>query len=55
MLTSYLWYEVDADKDEILTQQEVDDWGRIRAALLTATLNDKPLSLLLESVQCPQT
>ena len=53
MLTSYLWYEVDADKDEILTQQEVDDWGRIRAALLTATLDDKPLSLLLESVQMP--
>ncbi len=53
MLTSYLWYEVDADKDEILTQQEVDDWGRIRAALLTATLDDKPLSLVLESVQMP--
>jgi hypothetical protein len=53
MLTSYLWYEADADHDEILTQQEMDDWGRIRAALLTATLDDKPLPLLIESVQMP--
>jgi len=53
MLTSYLWYEADANQDETLTQQEIDNWGRIRAALLTATLNDQPLSLRIESVQMP--
>ena len=53
MLTSYLWYEADANQDETLTQQEVDNWGSVRAALLTATLDDKPLSLLIESVQMP--
>jgi len=53
MLTSYLWYEADADQDGILSPQEADDWGRERAALLIATLDDKPLPLLIESVQMP--
>ena len=53
MLTSYLWYEADADQDGILSQQEVDEWGRDRATLMTATLDDEPLSLLIESVQMP--
>ncbi|MBP6178852.1 MAG: PD40 domain-containing protein [Anaerolineales bacterium] len=53
MLTSFLWHEADADQNDILTQQEIDDWGRARAALLTATLDDKPFPLLIESVQMP--
>ncbi len=53
MLTSYLWYEADADQDETLSQQEADEWGRARAALLTATLDDQPLPLLMESAQMP--
>jgi hypothetical protein len=53
MLTSYLWYEADANQDETLSQQEVDDWGRARAALLTATLDGQPLSLRMESAQMP--
>ena len=53
MLTSYLWYEADANQDEILSPQEVDEWGRARAALFTATLDDQPLPLLIESVQMP--
>ena len=53
MLTSYLWYEADANQDGSLSQQEVDQWGHARAALLTATLDDKPLPLLMESVQMP--
>ena len=32
---------------------EADTWGRARAALLTATLDDQPLPLLIESVQMP--
>ena len=53
MLTSYLWYEADANQDGNLSQQEVDEWARTPAALLTATLDDQPLSLLTESVQMP--
>ncbi|MDO9300098.1 MAG: hypothetical protein Q7T89_01895 [Anaerolineales bacterium] len=53
MLTSYLWYEADADQDGILSPQEADEWGRARATLMTATLDDKPLSLLIDSVQMP--
>ena len=53
MLTSYLWYEADADKNGTLSQQEADKWGSARAALLTATLDNQPLPLLMESVQMP--
>jgi nickel/cobalt transporter (NicO) family protein len=53
MLTSYLWYEADADQDGSLSQQEANEWGRARTALMTATLDDKPLPLLVESVQMP--
>jgi nickel/cobalt transporter (NicO) family protein len=53
MLTSYLWYEADVDQDGILSQEETDTWGRARAALLTATLDNEPLSLRIESVQMP--
>jgi nickel/cobalt transporter (NicO) family protein len=53
MLTSYLWYEADTNHDGTLSQQEADKWGDARTALLTATLDDVPLSLLTESVQMP--
>jgi ABC-type nickel/cobalt efflux system permease component RcnA/WD40 repeat protein len=53
MLTSYLWYGADADQDGSINQQEADAWGRTRTALLTATLDDQPLSLRTESVQMP--
>ena len=53
MLTSFLWYQADTDQDGTLTSVEADTWGRARAALLTATLDDKHLSLLIESVQMP--
>ncbi|MBI5953514.1 MAG: PD40 domain-containing protein [Chloroflexi bacterium] len=53
MLTSYIWYEADADQDGATTPQEAEAWGRDRAALLTASLDDKPLSLRTDSVQMP--
>jgi ABC-type nickel/cobalt efflux system permease component RcnA len=53
MLTSFLWYQADADQDGTLTSLEADTWGRARAALLIATLDDKPLPLLIESVHMP--
>ncbi len=53
MLSSFLWYEADADQDGNLTTLEADAWGGARAALLTATLDDKPLSLLIDSVKMP--
>lgn len=53
MLTSFLWHQVDADQDGILIQREVDEWGSARAALFTATLDDTPLPLLMDSVTMP--
>lgn len=53
MLTSYLWYEADADQDGTLSPQEADEWGCARATLMNATLDDTPLPLLIESVQMP--
>lgn len=53
MLTSYLWYQVDADQDGTVTSLEADTWGSARAALLTATLDDKPLPLSMDSVELP--
>jgi ABC-type nickel/cobalt efflux system permease component RcnA/Tol biopolymer transport system component len=53
MLTSYLWYDADANQDGTLSQQEADNWGRARATLMTATLDDQPLPLLMDSVQMP--
>ncbi len=53
MLTSYIWYEADSNQDGILSQREMDDWGRDRAALLTASLDDKPLPLRIDSARMP--
>ncbi len=53
MLTSFLWYQADANQDKILSQQEVNDWGNARAALLTATLDDTPFPLLIDSIKMP--
>ncbi len=53
LLTNFLWHEMDADQDGTLTPSEAETWGSARAALFTATLDDKPLSLLIDSVQLP--
>lgn len=53
MLTSYLWYEADENKDEILSPQEAEDWGKTIAVLMTATLDDQPLPLQMDAVQMP--
>jgi len=53
MLTSFLWNQADVDQDGVLSQQEVDEWGSARAALLTATLDDTPLTLLIDSINMP--
>jgi ABC-type nickel/cobalt efflux system permease component RcnA/Tol biopolymer transport system component len=53
MLTSFIWYEADSNQDGALSQQEMDDWGRDRAALLTASLDGNPLPLRIDSVQLP--
>jgi nickel/cobalt transporter (NicO) family protein len=53
MLTSFLWHQADADQDGNLSQQEVNEWGNGRAALLTATLDEMPLPLLVESINMP--
>jgi ABC-type nickel/cobalt efflux system permease component RcnA len=53
LLTNFLWYEMDVDEDGILSQTEVETWSSARAALMTATLDDKPLPLLMDSLQLP--
>jgi nickel/cobalt transporter (NicO) family protein len=53
LLTNFLWYEMDVDEDGTLSQTEVETWSSARAALMTATLDDKPLPLLIDSLQLP--
>ena len=53
MLSGFLWYEADIDQDGTLTTLEAETWGNARAALLTATLDNKPLPLLIDFVKIP--
>jgi len=53
ILTSYIWYEADADQDGNLSQQEVDDWGSGLVPALTMSLDGTPLPLNLDSAQMP--
>ncbi|MBL8103573.1 MAG: hypothetical protein JNM02_13650, partial [Anaerolineales bacterium] len=54
LLTNFLWNQMDSDQDGTLSEDEAHAWGSVRAALLTATLDDKPLPLLIDSVQLPK-
>ena len=53
LLTNFLWNEMDSNQDGSLSENEVATWGRARTALFTASLDDKPLPLLIDSVQLP--
>ncbi|MBE0683200.1 MAG: hypothetical protein IH589_14930 [Anaerolineales bacterium] len=53
LLTNYLWNEMDSNQDGALSQVEAETWGSARAALITSTLDDKPLPLLMDSIQLP--
>lgn len=53
LLTNFLWYEMDVDEDGSLSQAEGEAWSSARAALMTATLDDKPLPLRMDSLQLP--
>ena len=53
LLTNYLWNEIDSNQDGALSQVEAETWGSARAALMAATLDDKPLPLLMDSIQLP--
>ena len=53
LLTNFLWNEMDTNQDGTLSEGESQTWGSARAALLAASLDDKPLPLLMDSVQIP--
>lgn len=53
LLTNYLWNEIDLNQDGALSRAEAETWGSARAALMVATLDDKPLPLLMDSIQLP--
>ena len=53
LLTNFLWNEMDSNQDGSLSENEVATWGRARTARFTASLDDKPLPLLIDSVQLP--
>lgn len=53
LLTNFLWNEMDSNGDGTLSQAEAATWGNARAALITATLDDRPFPLLTDSVQLP--
>ena len=53
LLTNFLWNEMDRNQDNALDQIEVEAWADAHTALFTASLDDKPLPLLIDSVQLP--
>lgn len=53
LLTNFLWHEMDSDEDGTLSPTEIETWGNARAALMTATLDDKPLPLRIDSMRLP--
>ena len=53
LLTNFLWNEMDTNQDGTLSEEESQTWGSAHTALFTATLDDKPFPLLLDSVQLP--
>lgn len=54
LLTNFLWYGMDIDENGSLSQNEVETWSSSRTALITATLDDKPLPLRIDSLQLPK-
>ncbi len=55
MLVSYLWFEADADKNDVVSEEEVQVWVKSRASKLTAYLNNNTLPLTLDKVDFPST
>ncbi len=55
MLVSYLWFEADADKNDVVSEEEVQVWAKSRASKLTAFLNNSTLPLTLDKVDFPST
>lgn len=53
LLVNFIWNQADVDGDGLINESEAIRWGNNNVPLLTATLEDKPLPLTLESMQLP--
>ncbi|MBL8098488.1 MAG: hypothetical protein JNK81_04865 [Anaerolineales bacterium] len=53
LLVNFIWSQADLDKDGIINATESENWGNTYISFLTASLEDKPLPLQLESMQMP--
>lgn len=53
LLVNFIWNQADLDQDGTINESEATRWGNNYVALFTATLEDKPLPLTLESMQMP--
>ncbi|MBL8089137.1 MAG: hypothetical protein KF758_07665 [Anaerolineales bacterium] len=53
LLVNFIWSQADLDKDGIINPTESENWGNTYIPFLTASLEDKPLPLQLESMQIP--
>jgi len=53
LLVNFIWNQWDANADGILSEEESNAWAGSYMDLMTATLDDKPLPLLTDSVQLP--
>lgn len=53
LLINFLWSQMDTDQNGSLDENESESWANAYASFLTATLEDKPFPLELDSFQFP--
>ncbi len=53
LLINFLWSQMDTDQNGSLDENESETWASAYASFLTATLEDKPFPLELDSFQFP--
>ena len=54
LLVNFIWNEMDADQDGIISDAESESWSASRLDLLTVSLDGKSLPLTVESAQVPR-
>lgn len=53
LLVAYAWYQVDVDKDNLLSEQEKQDWTQATARFLSASVDGVSLPLHVEDSSFP--
>jgi nickel/cobalt transporter (NicO) family protein len=53
MLVSAIWFQVDTDKDGVISAEETEMWVHSRATLLNASINGRSLPLQMDRFEFP--